>query len=170
MTTRARHVSHPLRRGARGLSMIEVLVATVVLAIGLLGLAGLQVSGIKVAQGSTLRWKASEVAAELADRMRANRAGFVAGAGTLFTVDASGQPGGNAPPTGGAADSLVDWARTRLVVLPGALAVAGVRPDGSTSISITWDDARASRIAVDTPGAPAAAPPAPGKFDLVTAI
>jgi len=40
----------------RGMTLIEILVAIVVLSIGLLGLAGLQLKGMQVNQGSTFRW------------------------------------------------------------------------------------------------------------------
>jgi type IV pilus assembly protein PilV len=54
-------------------------VAVAVLSIGLLGLAGLQVSGLRLNHSAYLRTQATLLAYELADRMRANRIGFNAG-------------------------------------------------------------------------------------------
>jgi len=56
-----------------GLTLIEVLVAIVVLAVGLLGVAGLQLTALKNGQQSYTRSQASSLAYEIADRMRANR-------------------------------------------------------------------------------------------------
>ncbi len=61
----------PMR--ARGFSLIEVLVATVVLSVGLLGLASLQVSGLRVGQSSFYRAQAAQLATDMADRLRARR-------------------------------------------------------------------------------------------------
>ena len=55
-----------------GFTLLEVLVAVAVLSIGLLGLAGLQVSGLRFNHSAYLRTQATLLAYELADRMRAN--------------------------------------------------------------------------------------------------
>jgi type IV pilus assembly protein PilV len=55
-----------------GFTLIEVLIAMLVLAVGLLGLAGLQGSSLKNAQSAYNRSVATELAYDLADRMRAN--------------------------------------------------------------------------------------------------
>ncbi len=64
--------------GARGFTLIEVLVATVVLAIGLLGLAGLQPALSRNNQTAYLRSQATHLASAMADRMRANTQGVLA--------------------------------------------------------------------------------------------
>lgn len=56
----------------RGFSLIEVLVAVLVLAIGLLGLAGLQTRGLKASQSSYERSVATVYAYSILDAMRAN--------------------------------------------------------------------------------------------------
>jgi type IV pilus assembly protein PilV len=61
----------PCRR-SRGFTMIELLVSVLVLAIGLLGLAGLQAAGLKSNYSAHLRSQATLLAYDLADRMRAN--------------------------------------------------------------------------------------------------
>ena len=58
-----------------GFTLIEVLIAMVVLAVGLLGLAGLQVTSLKNNQSAYNRSQATQLAYDLADRMRANIAG-----------------------------------------------------------------------------------------------
>ncbi len=55
-----------------GFSLIEVLVALVILSTGLLGLAGLQAAGLRASQTSLQRSQAAILAYDMADRVRAN--------------------------------------------------------------------------------------------------
>lgn len=61
---------------AGGFTLIEVLVALLVVAIGIAGAAGTQLSALRTRHGSSLMSQAVELASGLADRMRAN-AGYV---------------------------------------------------------------------------------------------
>lgn len=56
-----------------GFSLIEVLVAVLVLGIGLLGFAALQLSAVSTGEEGYYRSQATLIAQDLADRMRANR-------------------------------------------------------------------------------------------------
>ncbi|MFC1665830.1 type IV pilus modification protein PilV [Pseudomonadota bacterium] len=58
-----------------GLSLIEILVTIVILAIGLLGLAGLQMTGVRNNHTAYQRTQASSLAYEIMDRIRANPTG-----------------------------------------------------------------------------------------------
>ena len=60
----------------RGYSMIEVLVSLVVLAVGLLGVAGLQSSGMRHTYASNTNGQATVLARNMIDRMRANPEGI----------------------------------------------------------------------------------------------
>jgi len=62
-----------------GFALFEVLVAVVVLSIGLLGLAGLQVTGQRNNHSAYLRSQAVFLAYDMMDRMRANMRGVAAG-------------------------------------------------------------------------------------------
>lgn len=57
---------------AAGYTLVEVLIATVILAIGLLGMAGIQVKGMRSTQSSFLRTEATNIANDMAERMLAN--------------------------------------------------------------------------------------------------
>jgi len=61
----------------RGFSLIEVLVALLVLSIGLLGLAALQTTSLQYNTGSYFRTQATFLAYDIIDRMRANIAAVV---------------------------------------------------------------------------------------------
>lgn len=68
---------HPKR--ARGFSMLEVLVALLVLSVGLLGLAALQTMGLKFNTQSYQRTQAVLNAYDIIDRIRANPGGILTG-------------------------------------------------------------------------------------------
>jgi len=68
-------VNHCRHQTQKGFTLLEVLIAVVVFAIGLLGIAGLQVAGMRFTHGSQLRAVATMQAENMADRMRANMTG-----------------------------------------------------------------------------------------------
>jgi type IV pilus assembly protein PilV len=68
-----------MRHRQTGFSLIEVMVTLVVLGIGMLGLAALQITGLRVNDGALMRTRAAMAAADLSDRVRAQRDGFAAG-------------------------------------------------------------------------------------------
>lgn len=62
-----------------GFTLIEILVAVVILSIGLLGIASLQVQGLKNNQSAYLRSQATLLAYDMADRMRINATAAING-------------------------------------------------------------------------------------------
>lgn len=66
-------------RAEQGLTLIEILVTMVILSVGLLGLAGMQVNGLRSNQSAYLKTQASLLAADMADRMRLNSERAIAG-------------------------------------------------------------------------------------------
>lgn len=78
-------VRHPLsprrglghRRAESGTTLIEALVAMLVLSVGLLGIAGLASASLRYAQGSWARAAVASNLSDLADRVRANPAAGV---------------------------------------------------------------------------------------------
>ena len=67
------------RHRHRGFTLIEALVALVVLSIGLLGVAALQLASLQANYGASQRTQATFLAQDIVDRMRANRDAAVAG-------------------------------------------------------------------------------------------
>ena len=63
-----------------GVSLVEVLVSALIVSIGLVGVAGLQVASLKNNQAALMRSQSTALAYDLADRMRSN----VGGAGSGF--------------------------------------------------------------------------------------
>lgn len=62
-------------RRVRGITMVEALVALVVISVGMLGIAGLYLSSLQAGRSANLRMRAVNLASEMADRIRANRDG-----------------------------------------------------------------------------------------------
>jgi len=60
----------------RGFNLVEVLIAVLVLSAGLLGLAGLQIAGMKSSHSAYLRSQAAFAVYDLLERMRANPSDF----------------------------------------------------------------------------------------------
>jgi type IV pilus assembly protein PilV len=122
------------RHRQMGVSLIEVLVAVVVLSIGLLGLAGLQASGMRVGQSSFYRGQAALMAYDMVDRIRANSAGAKAGKydRALSAADETD--------TNRALTDINDW-MARVRILPGgqgAISISGA----VATVSIVWNDQR----------------------------
>jgi type IV pilus assembly protein PilV len=66
-------------RQQRGMSLIEILVAMVIIAIALFGTAALQLAAMRLGQGGVLRSHAVFLAQDIAERMDGNAAAAVAG-------------------------------------------------------------------------------------------
>lgn len=147
--------SHNRVRRIGGFSLIEVLIALVILSVGLLGIAAMVSVSLKSKDGSYMRTQATTLTAAILDRMRANRAtATAAGYDSTFT---SALP--STPPTDGcinsadnctaaqiAAVDLQEW-RNDLANLPcGEGSVATVINNQMTQATITvqWSDQRAN--------------------------
>lgn len=72
-------MNHPSRnapRHAAGFTLMEVLIAVLVLAVGLLGMAGLQTQALRYNHSAYLRSQAVQLTYDMADRLRANLPAF----------------------------------------------------------------------------------------------
>ncbi len=61
-----------IKRKSKGVSMIEVLVTIVVLSIGLLGMAALQMTGLRSINSASYRTQATLLISDIAERVRSN--------------------------------------------------------------------------------------------------
>jgi type IV pilus assembly protein PilV len=77
-----------------GFSLIEILVSVFILAVGLLGVASMQIVSMKMNQGAYHQSQANILANNIFDRIRLNRDGFLAGEYDGFdtTVDQGDGP------------------------------------------------------------------------------
>jgi type IV pilus assembly protein PilV len=133
-------------RHGSGFTLVEVLVALVVLAVGMLGIAGLYVEGLKAGRTSIYRTTAVRLASDMADRIRANPvapASYAgAGPGTNEFVCVNGAAPCNADEL--AQDDWFSWNQAVQARLPqGAAANIAVQPVGTLTqytITLQWPE------------------------------
>jgi type IV pilus assembly protein PilV len=117
----------PAARGAiAGISMVESLVALVVISVGMLGIAGLYLASLQGNRTARVETEANYLVADMIDRIRANR-----NARGAYDVDTYGGAPGVRGCVGGrctsaelAEDDLARWIVAVQGALPGAAAVA----------------------------------------------
>lgn len=78
-------------KNQKGMSLVEVMVAVVILGSGILGLAALQGRSVAMTQSAHYRGVAADLAADLADRIRANRTPFFTMENSALHTDMSSQ-------------------------------------------------------------------------------
>jgi type IV pilus assembly protein PilV len=124
----------------KGFTLLEVLVAIVVLSIGLLGLAGLMASSVRNNHSAYQRTQAAWLAYDMVDRMRANRA-FAVTSATDYNVAlgvASAAPAGQL-----AKADVDDWKTALRTTLPaGDGSVTVTAATGAATVVVQWNDAR----------------------------
>lgn len=130
--------SPPFRqRQEIGFTLIEVLVALVVLAIGLLGYSTLMLNGLKQNDSAQLRSQATLYAHEITERIRANR-----DAAVNYTAALQAFGDLSSPDASIAQIDRYDWYRKLDAELPsfqGAINCSAA----ICIITVQWDDARA---------------------------
>ena len=129
-------------RATAGHTLIEVLVALAVLAVGLFGLASLMLGGLRDARGAVQHTIATTLLDEMADLIRANRpaaASYALAAGTELDPPATSCAApGDCPPPLLAAFDLYHWQH----------AAAAALPDVQTSIVVSTDASGATLCAI----------------------
>lgn len=125
----------PGRRGQSGMTLIEVLIAVLVLSVGLLGLAAMQTVSLRQNQSAAVRSQATLLAYEITDRMRANRQAALDGDYNLAIGAATPTPS-DIPTT-----DLADWRNELELRLPAGTGSVEV-DDEIATIVVQWDDSR----------------------------
>lgn len=134
-----------------GLTLIETLVALVVLSVGLLGVAALQVHGLSAGRTANYRSQAANLAADMAERIRSNPLGLDAYAGpgsdNRCTADAGGAL--ECTPEQMAAHDVFLWDRATRASLPGgdwSIEVdSGTVPPGYR-LEVSWVEPRHGQV------------------------
>ena len=130
-----------------GFTLLEVLIALCVLAAGMLGVGMMLLESVRASRSALHRTAAVILAADLGERIRANRGAgdaYALGAGTVAAAPASECTVSDAcDPFEVAAFDLYLWQRTVLEALPAAAASVQVAPVGGLpantyAITIRW--------------------------------
>lgn len=128
----------------KGVGLLEVLIAVLVLGFGLLGFALMQTMNVRYVQSANYRTQATNLAYDLIEQMRSNRyqaswysgASFTPGSKTVQNVCA---PGAGAVAL---ADKMTLW-QCQVVRALGSDAGAQVTVNsGAVTVAITWGDQR----------------------------
>ena len=120
-----------------GMTLIEVLVAMLILSTGFLGAAAVQVSALKYTSSAQMKTQASFIAYDMLDRIRAN-------AGADYSVAALDQIQSSLGVSSVLAQDLRDF-KHNIRQFGGASASGSIAvSDRQISINIAWDDSRAA--------------------------
>lgn len=132
-------------RRQQGFTLVEVLIAMIVMSVGLLGIAGLYLHSIQAGRTSVFFHQAVVLTGDIADRIRANPSAGV-------NYQAVGQPHGcinggvDCTPTEMAQNDINIWDAQAFDTLPGgAVGIVytdngGVTPD-TYEITVSWTEA-----------------------------
>lgn len=130
------------RRRQVGFSMIEVLIALVVLAFGLLGLALMQTLNLRYTQSAQQRTLAVNLASELLDTMRTNRsqlAAYAMAKADFDSIDFSDGCPTFDPAT--AARNVERWqCEVKESLGPDAYAIVDVSGAPTVSVTVVWTE------------------------------
>lgn len=136
------------RRHQGGFSLIEVMIAILVLGFGLLGFALLQTMNVRYTQSANYRTQATNLSYELLDQIRMNRVSAARYVGSYEATTSNCEP-----PTGAnivESTYMNDW-RCRLGKALGAEASAEVtRNNNVITVQVSWGDERWKINAGDT--------------------
>jgi type IV pilus assembly protein PilV len=117
-------------RASNGFSMIEVLVSLFILAVGLLGLATLQMTNLKNNHSAQQRTTASVLAYSLLDRIRLNKTAD-------YTLAMTADPSGSTLKDNDL-ESWIDTVETSLPDGDGSVSIAG----DIVTVTVQWNDSR----------------------------
>ncbi len=131
----------------KGATLLEVLVAVLVLSIGLLGIAGLQVISMKYTSSAYQRAQATQLAYDVIDRMRTNRdeaekygSGYVVALGGSYSVSTTCEAA-SCNPTAMATYDIANWKVALAATLPsGDGSVSVNTATKMVTVNIRWDD------------------------------
>jgi type IV pilus assembly protein PilV len=166
-----------------GFSLVEVMVALVVMSVGLLGIAKMQALALSNTTTSRMRSLVALEAASLASTMRADRAYWstvtadpnvaIAGGVVTSTADATLQAATNCPsctPAQIAMNDLGEWAGELNSVAPGASAAVSCSVVAATpiscQISVSWVEHLVASNAQQASQIQKAGTPAPTNYIL----
>ncbi len=130
--------AHSLKQQA-GFGLLEILVSVLVLSVGLLGLAGLHVAGMRSNHSAYYRTQATILSYEIIDRMRVNAENARSGDYDVTSIAEYSETGDSQP-----IEDLTEW-KDNLDVLPAFDGSIDCDSNGNCLVAVIWDDSRPER-------------------------
>jgi type IV pilus assembly protein PilV len=132
-----------LSRGQRGISLTETLIAMMILAVGMLGVAGMQTANVRNSHSANQRTMATILASNMAERIRANRTLALTG------VYALGKTCSTLSLTGSIQNiEKTNWIAEIQSALGASSTSCGqvtyVTATSTYTVTVSWDDSRAT--------------------------
>lgn len=128
-------------KSQRGITMIEVLIALLIFAIGLLGVAGMQSLALKSTNNSNIRTLVNIHAYEIAERMRANMPGVESGSyNSISSITGAAQCSPGCTPQQLAALDGDQWLANLQAEVPSVTSASVAYADGVATINIDWTE------------------------------
>ena len=145
MTSPRRPETRPGASASAGFTLIEILVAMLIIAIGVLGIAALQFKGLQYNQDAYFRTQVNFLAYDIADRIRLNKANAATYASSLtnYTVPSTRPTGCTQTGTGavGVTNDLACWKQQIYDAMPpGSTADINDDGGGQYTIKLAWTD------------------------------
>ncbi|EZQ16028.1 type IV pilus modification protein PilV [Pseudomonas sp. G11-1] len=128
----------------RGVSLLEVLVAVLVLAIGVLGAVSLQINALRYNASAAYNTQASFLAYDMLDRMRANADNL-----SSYTININSACADSSPGASILATDRQDFAHAVSCLLPGGYGSVAVNGNLAT-VTIGWSEERIVAAAGNT--------------------
>ena len=122
------------RRGCHGFTLMEILMAMLVVALGILGVVAMNVASIKMQADSANRALAGLYAQDILERMRANKDQAKAGS---YNLALNATPALTLPASLAQQD-LSSWFNNLKTELPSGSAVVNVNSAGDVTVTMGW--------------------------------
>jgi type IV pilus assembly protein PilV len=131
-------------RGQAGLTLLEIMITLVILSLGLLGLAGLQMTGLKNNRNAYYQTVAAQITQDLAERIKVDQAGVRDGNYDNISQTADSSKCSVANPT------VSDRVACLAAALPGGKARVTKRSSSPLPVSfyvaLVWNDIQLSTV------------------------
>jgi type IV pilus assembly protein PilV len=123
--------SFAAKTSQHGFSMLEILITLVIIAIAMLGTAGLQLNALRLNKGSQFRTQAIFLASDMTERMEANKAAAVLGTYAIAATSAVSVAATDCAAAACDSPSLAAWDKSQW-----GASVSNLLPQSSWSVCI----------------------------------
>ena len=130
-------------KAQRGVALLEVLIAFLILSVGLVGFSALQVRALKATQSTLQRTKAVMLANYILDSMRANKAAVIADPTAYALSKTCTTPSGVATLADNDRNNWFGALKKALGEADTTCADLDCSPAAVCTVNIYWDDSRA---------------------------